>query len=119
MNPKLPPLLNLSNSGLGCLLTLVLIGFLLGSVGLGWVVNGFLILIALLITAPIIAWFGLNWWVRRNLISQPCPVCGHVFTSVNHTQCECPNCGEPLEVEKGLFQRITPPGTIDVTVVND
>lgn len=112
-------MLNLSNSGLGCLLTSVLIGFLLASVGLGWVVNSFLILIALLLVVPVIAWLGLNWWLRRNLVTQPCPVCGYQFTSLNNTECQCPNCGELLEVEKRVLRRVTPPGTIDVTVVDD
>jgi hypothetical protein len=107
------------NSGLGCLIMLLLIGLLLGAVGLGWVVNGFLIVLALLLILPAIAWFGINWWLKRNLVSQPCPVCGYEFTSVNHVDCQCPNCSEPLEVKGGKLLRITPPGIIDVTVINE
>ncbi|TVQ47976.1 MAG: hypothetical protein EA365_02655 [Gloeocapsa sp. DLM2.Bin57] len=107
------------NSGLGCLVIMLLIGLLLGAVGLGWIVNGFLIFLALILITPVIAWIGLNWWLQRNLVSQPCPVCGYEFTSLNNSQCECPNCGELLEVKKGKLLRMTPPGIIDVTVVDE
>ncbi|ELR97857.1 hypothetical protein [Gloeocapsa sp. PCC 73106] len=119
MNPKLSPLSSLSNSGLGCLLTLILTGFLLGSLGLGWVVHSFLILIGLLFLVPIVAWLGLNWWLRGNVVTAPCPLCSYEFTSLNNNQCQCPNCGELLEVKGKILRRITPPGTIDVTVVDD
>jgi len=110
-------LLQLNNSGLGCLLTFLLMALLLSSIGLGWVVNGFLIFIAFLLLTPALAWFGLNWWLKRNLVVQPCPVCGYEFTGFNNTQCQCPNCEEVLKVEGGEFKRLTPPGTIDVDVV--
>lgn len=91
--------------------------WLLGSVGLGWIVNSVLILIAFLLVTPAIAFIFLRWWLSRNLIEDKCPVCTHEFTALNKTQCQCPNCGEPLQVEGGNFTRLTPPGTVDVTAV--
>lgn len=111
-------LLNINNSGFGCLLTLILFGFLLGAVGLGWVVNGFLIFMALLLITPVIIFWGFRWWLTRNLIEDQCPVCSYQFTGFNNIECRCPNCGETLQVKAGKFQRITPPGIIDVDVID-
>lgn len=112
-----PRSVQLNFSGLGCWLQLLLIGLLLISVGLGWVVKGFFVLIAIAITLPIIGWFGFRWWVKRNLVESNCPVCNYEFTGFNKTSCRCPNCNEPLQVENGKFKRDTPPGTIDVSAV--
>lgn len=106
-------------SGLGCLGILLVTGLLLGAIGLGWVFKGVLIILALLIAVPAIAWFALNWWLQRNVLALPCPVCGYEFSTINNTQCQCPNCGEQLEVKAGKMQRLAPPGVIDVTVVDD
>lgn len=98
-------------------LTPLAIIWLLGSVGLGWLVNSFLILIGLLFLTPVIAFVGFRWWLQRNLIQNQCPVCRAEFPGLNKTQVQCPNCGEPLKVEQGNFHRLTPPGTIDVQAV--
>lgn len=104
-------------SEVGCWLTLLLTFLLLGSVGLGWLVNGFLILLGVLLLMPAIAWFGFKWWLKRNLVEDQCPACNYEFTGFNRTMCRCPNCGEPLKVENRRFNRLTPPGTIDVEAV--
>ncbi|MDY6784251.1 MAG: hypothetical protein SW833_17175 [Cyanobacteriota bacterium] len=104
-------------SGLGCWLTVLLVCWVLGSVGLGWLVNGFFIVAGLLLVAPVIGWYGFRWWVRRNLVEDQCPACSFQFSGFNGTDCRCPNCGEPLKVEGGQFKRLTPPGTIDVEAV--
>ena len=104
-------------SGLGCWVTLLATFLLLGSVGLGWGVNSFLVLVGLAFLAPVIGWLGFRWWLRRNLVEDKCPVCAYEFTGFNSTNCRCPNCGEPLKVEQGHFNRLTPPGTIDVDAI--
>jgi hypothetical protein len=111
-------LLKIKDFNFGCLLTFILIIFLLGKFGLGWVVNGFLIAIALLLITPVIIFWLVRWWLKRNLIEDQCPVCNYQFTGFNNIQCRCPNCGELLEVKSGKFYRITPPGTIDVDVID-
>lgn len=98
-------------------LTLLVIISLLGSVGLGWLVNSFLIFVGLLLITPVLAFAGFRWWLQRNLVQNNCPVCRYEFTGLNRTQLQCPNCGEPLKVEQGQFNRLTPPGTIDVQAV--
>lgn len=117
MNQYEPKLFQFNLSDMGCLLALVTTFVLLGSVGLSWVVNSFLILVGLLFIAPVIGWFGFRWWLKRNLVEDNCPVCGFEFTGFNRVECRCPSCGEPLKVEQGHFNRLTPPGTIDVDAV--
>jgi len=104
-------------SNLARWLTLLAVIWLLGSVGLGWLVNSFLILVGLLLLAPVLAFVGFRWWLQRNLVQNQCPVCRYEFTGLNQTQLQCPSCGEPLKVEHGQFNRLTPPGTIDVQAV--
>ncbi len=106
-----------NDSGLGCLLTLVLGAILLTSVGLGWIVNGFLILLVILAILPILAFWGARWWLKRNIVEDACPVCQYSFMGFNQAECRCPNCGEPLKVEGNHFHRIIPPGTIDVEAI--
>lgn len=117
MNQGSPKLWSLTLSDFSRLLVPLLIIWLLGSIGLGWLVNSFLILVGLLLISPVIAVFVLRWWVSRNVITDQCPVCSYEFTGLNQGQFQCPNCGETLKVENRQFQRVTPPGTIDVQAV--
>lgn len=94
-----------------------LVIWLLGSVGLGWLVNSFIILIGLLLLAPVLAFVWFRWWLQRNLVQAQCPVCNYELTALNRTQIQCSNCGELLKVEQGKLNRLTPPGTIDVQAV--
>ena len=117
MNQDYQKLLRLNIPGTGCWLSMILIFLLLSSVGLGWVVNSVLIIIGLVLITPIIAWLGLSWWLKSNLIEEQCPVCSYTFVGFNQRECRCPNCGESLKVENQKFVRISPPGTIDVEAV--
>lgn len=117
MNQDTPKLFQLNLSGLSRGLILLATVLLLGVVGLGWLVKGFLILLGLLLISPVIAWLGFRWWLKRNLVEDKCPVCAYEFTGFNRIECQCPSCGEPLKVEQGHFSRLTPPDTIDVEAV--
>lgn len=108
----------MNQSGLGCFVSLTVLGLFLGSIGLGWVVNGFLILIVLLFSLPLVAWLGVRWWIGRTLVESSCPVCGYEFMGFSGTECRCPNCNEPLQVENGQFKRLSAVGTIDVKAVD-
>ncbi|MBO3458809.1 hypothetical protein [Aetokthonos hydrillicola] len=98
-------------------LTLLAVVWLLGSLGLGWLVNSLLIIVGLLLLTPILIFFGFRWWLQHNLISDRCPVCGYEFNGLNNTQLQCPSCSEQLLVQQGHFKRFAPEGTIDVTAV--
>ena len=106
---------NLAN--VGTWLTLLVVVWFLGVVGLGWLVKSFLFLFGLLLVTPALVFLGVRWWLQRNLVQAQCPICQHESAGLNRTQIQCPNCGEPLKVEQGHFNRLTPPGTIDVQAV--
>ena len=91
--------------------------WLLGFMGLGWLVKSFFVLILLILLTPVVLFLGLRWWLGRNLVQAPCPVCGFAMAGLNNTQTRCPNCNESLQASNGQFQRITPPGAVDVDVV--
>lgn len=118
MDKNFSRVVKLNQSSLGCLVSLIVFALFLGAIGLGWVVNGALILIVLLFSLPIIAWLGLRWWLSRTLVESACPVCSYEFTGFSGTECRCPNCSEPLQVEKGQFKRLSALGTIDVKAVD-
>jgi hypothetical protein len=105
-------------SGLRFWLILLGVVWLLGTVGLGWIVKVGFILIAVLLLTPILAFLGLRWWLKRNLVMAPCPVCGVESAGINNTQMRCPSCSESLKVENKQFLRLTPPGTVDVSAID-
>lgn len=117
VNQNSSNIFQLNLSRLSPWITLILIVWLLGSIGLGWLVNSLLILIGLVLISPVIAFFGLRWWLNRNLIQDECPVCHYEIAALNQTQLQCPSCGEPLKAQQGHLERLTPPGTIDVQAV--
>jgi hypothetical protein len=117
VNDRFNKVIQYNTSNLGCWLSLISIALILASVGLGWVVNGLLILLALLFISPVIIFWGLQWWLKRKLIQAQCPVCDYEFTGFKNAEFNCPSCGETLKVEGDHFTRMTPPGTIDVDAV--
>ncbi|MEA5569803.1 hypothetical protein [Calothrix sp. UHCC 0171] len=98
-------------------LTLFVVVWLLGSLGLGWLVNSLLILVGLIFLVPIIGFFGFRWWLQQNLVTDKCPACGFELPGFKNRELQCPNCGEVLSVQDGHFQRVAPEGTIDVKAV--
>ena len=117
MNDRFNKLLQVNTSGLGCWASIILAIFLLTSVGLGWIIKGFVISLGLLFVTPIVAFWGFQWWLKRKLIQANCPVCSYEFTGFKNTEFNCPSCGEALQVEAEVFSRITPPGTIEVDAI--
>ncbi len=98
-------------------LTTIAVIWLLGFVGLGWLVKSFLFLIGFFTIAPIVAFFGLQWWLTRNLVQGNCPVCQEGLTALKQSQINCPNCGENVRAGDHAFERTSTPGTIDVQAV--
>lgn len=109
--------LNLGFADLSRLLLPLMVIWLLGALGLGWLVKSFFILIGLLLITPVLAFVGLRWWLKRHVIQAHCPVCSTEFVSLDQAEFRCPSCSEPLRVENKQFVRLTPPGTIDVSAI--
>ncbi|MBD2137901.1 hypothetical protein H6F32_09940 [Anabaena sp. FACHB-1237] len=98
-------------------LTLLIIAWIITSLGLGWLVKSLLFIFGLILFLPIVLFFGLRWWLSKSIITDKCPMCGHEQTALNNSQFQCMNCGEILSVTNNHFQRFAPDGTIDVTAV--
>lgn len=105
-------------ASVGRLLMPFFILWILGAIGLGWLVKSLFILLGLILLAPVLLILGLQWWVRRNLVQGQCPVCSYEMMGLKNAELQCPSCGEPLRVTEGQFTRLAPPGTIDVDVVD-
>ena len=104
--------------GLRKVVWLLLFAWLLGAIGLGWLIKFSLILVGLVVVVPIVGFFGLKWWLKKNVVVGECPVCGVELTGMNGTQVSCNNCGEPLQVGVGTFTRSAQEGSIDVMAVD-
>jgi endogenous inhibitor of DNA gyrase (YacG/DUF329 family) len=103
-------------SGVRFWLTTMLVFWAFSAIGLGWLVNSFFILIGFVTVVPVVAFFGLQWWIKRSIVTADCPICDTTFNASRSSQFQCPNCGEPLQEQQNKFVRLTPPGTIDVDV---
>ncbi len=108
----------LNFSGLGCWVAAIAVAWLLGAIGLGWIVKSVFVLFLLILAAPIIAFIGFRWWLRRNLIDGSCPVCGTPLAGLKNAQTACPNCRTALQVTGDGFERFTPEGTVEVNAVD-
>ena len=105
-------------SGLGCWLTLLGVIWLLGAVGLGWLVKSLAVIVVLILLIPVFAFVGLRFWLKRNLVQGNCPVCTTPLTGLKDAVTPCPNCGTVLATTPEGFQRQTEDGTIDITAVD-
>lgn len=118
MNPNSSKQVQINFSGLGCWLTLIGVIWLLGAVGLGWLVKSLAVLVVLLLAAPVLGFIGLRFWLRRNLVQAACPVCSTPLTGIKGADTRCLNCGTPLHAEIDGFSRVAEAGTIDITAVD-
>ena len=105
-------------SGLGCWLTIFAIVWLLGAVGLGWLVKSIAVLFVVIAVTPILAFIGFRWWLKRNLVQDDCPVCQTPLTGLKGAQTACPSCRTPLQATASGFERFTPEGTVEVNAVD-
>ncbi|MEM9135882.1 MAG: hypothetical protein AAGB01_00835 [Cyanobacteria bacterium P01_F01_bin.42] len=110
--------LQLSFSALKPWITAFLVIWLVGALGLGWLIKSFLFLLLFLLLVPVLLLGVGRWWLSRNLVQQPCPVCGYELTGLSIVETRCPSCNEVLEIKDKAFVRPTSPGTIDVDVVD-
>lgn len=118
MNPNQPQRLFVGLSAIRSWLTFFLIIWLLGFIGLGWLLKSLLVLVGLILVTPVLLFVGLRWWLGRNLIQGTCPSCGNPLTGLKNTQTTCPSCAQTVSVENSAFQRPAEPGTIDVQAID-
>ncbi len=105
------------SQGLALGFTVFFILLVVGTIAPDWLVNGALILLALAFLTPILGFLGFRWWLQRNMVQANCPVCQYPIPGVQGLQVQCPSCGEVLTAKNGSYDRVTPPGTVDVQAV--
>ena len=100
---------------LGCWLFLFIAVW---AIGLSGVIKSLFALVAFLVLAPVLAFLGLQFWVKRNLVEGNCPVCEQSLTGVKSLKIPCPNCGTEVVATADGFERAAADGVIDVQVVD-
>ncbi len=104
--------------GLGCWLFILGAAWLIGAIGLSGIIKSIVGLVLLIFLAPVLAFFALQFWIKRNLITGNCPVCDQPLTSLKGLQTPCPNCGTAVSATREGFVRFAADGVIDVQVVD-
>ena len=86
-----------------------------------WLGNRTLLWVALAIWTPIVLVVAVTWWVEewliKNEIEADCPVCQHSVPGLAGITVQCPGCGELLKANNGIYDRVAPPGTVDVEAI--
>ncbi|MDJ0701656.1 MAG: hypothetical protein QNJ46_00100 [Leptolyngbyaceae cyanobacterium MO_188.B28] len=118
MNQNSPNQLQFNFSGVGCWLTVIAGAWLLGAIGLGWLVKSFFVLVGLILIAPIVLFGVFRWWLQRTIVEGPCPACNFTLTGLKGTESVCPSCGTVVKAAQGQFQRVAAEGSIDVEAVD-
>ncbi len=104
--------------GLGCWLFILGAAWLIGAIGLSGIIKSIVVLVLLIFLVPVLAFFALQFWIKRNLITGNCPVCEQPLTSLKGLQTPCPNCGTAVSATREGFVRFATDGVIDVQVVD-
>lgn len=104
--------------GLGCWLFILAAVWLLGAIGLSGVIKSIFVLVLFILLAPVLAFFALQFWVKRNLVTGNCPVCEQPLTSLKSLKMPCPNCGTELLASQAGFERFATDGVIDIQAVD-
>lgn len=104
--------------GLGCWVFVLISFWIIGAIGITGVLKATFALILFLFLTPVVAFLGLQFWVKRNLVQGSCPVCDQPLTSLKSTKIACPNCGTEVRVADGKFERVAGEGVIDVQAVD-
>ena len=104
--------------GLGCWLFVLGIAWLLGAIGLSGVVKSIAALVLFVVLAPVLAFFALQFWIKRNLIQGECPVCAQTLAGLRKSNVVCPSCATTLMATSEGFERMAADGVIDIQAVD-
>ena len=104
--------------GLGCWLFILGAIWLLGAIGLSGIVKSIAALVLFVTLAPVLAFFGLQFWLKRNLVNGSCPVCEQTLAGLKNSSLVCPSCTTELAVTSEGFERRAAEGVIDIQAVD-
>ncbi|MFK8182346.1 MAG: hypothetical protein AB8B99_03165 [Phormidesmis sp.] len=104
--------------GLGCWLFILGTAWLLGAIGLSGIIKSIAVLVLFVMLVPVLAFFGLRFWLKRNVINGSCPVCEQTLAGLKNTNMACPNCTTELVATVDGFERVAADGVIDIQAVD-
>ena len=103
---------------LGCWLFLLIAFWVVGAIGITGILKSIFALVLFLVLAPVVGFWALQFWVKRNLVEGSCPVCTQPLTGFKKMKTPCPSCGTEVMATSDGFERVAADGVIDVQVVN-
>ncbi|MEM9944682.1 MAG: hypothetical protein AAF810_01270 [Cyanobacteria bacterium P01_D01_bin.36] len=103
---------------LGCWLFLLIAFWVVGAIGITGILKSIFALVLFLVLAPVVGFWALQFWVKRNLVEGSCPVCTQPLTGIKKMKTPCPSCGTEVMATSEGFERVAADGVIDVQVVN-
>lgn len=104
--------------GLGCWVFVLISFWVIGAVGITGILKSIFALVLFVVLAPVLAFLGLQFWVKRNLVEGNCPVCEQPLTGLKSVKTPCPNCGTEVTATADGFERAMTDGVIDVQAVD-
>lgn len=104
--------------GLGCWVFVLISFWVIGAIGITGILKSIFALVLFVVLAPVLAFWGLQFWVKRNLVEGNCPVCEQPLTGLKSVKTPCPNCGTEVTATADGFERATTDGVIDVQAVD-
>ncbi len=104
--------------GLGCWLFVFIAIWVIGAIGITGILKSIFAVILFLILAPVLLSVVARFWLKRNLVTDNCPVCEQSLVCIKQSKTICPNCAtEVMATENGL-KRVAADGVIDVQAVD-
>ena len=104
--------------GLGCWVFVLGTIWLLGAIGLSGIIKFTAALVLFFMLAPVLAFVGVRFWLKRNLINGACPVCEQTLAGLKSSNLTCPNCATELIATAEGFERVAADGVIDIQAVD-
>ena len=103
---------------LGCWVFLLISFWVVGAIGITGILKSIFALVLFLLLAPVLGFWALQFWVKRNLVEGSCPVCNQPLTGLKKMKIPCPSCGTEVMATDDGFERVSAAGVIDVQVVD-
>lgn len=104
---------------LGCWLFLLIAFWVIGAIGITGIIKSIFALVLFLLLAPVLGFWALQFWIKRNLVEGNCPVCAQPLTGIKNMKTPCPSCGTEVVATSNGFERASADGVIDVQVVEE
>ncbi len=104
--------------GLGCWLFAFIAIWVIGAIGITGILKSIFAVILFLILAPVVLSIAVRFWLKRNLVTDRCPVCEQPLVCLKQSKTVCPNCATEVTATGEGLERVAADGVIDVQAVD-